>query len=161
MIKEKRYWDSSVICALLNEEKDRAPDCVNVINGAKAGKVQIIVSALAIAEVLKYRQNKPIRKDDRQKVIEFFQHQFITVVTLDRWIAFKSQEVHWDHNVPPRDAVHVATALRARVNVMESYDGDDLLAVSGKIGSPPLVIRKVQPVEDQPGLFDGQEAQKI
>jgi len=161
MQKEKRYWDSSVIVALLNDEEGRAPDCVNVLNGAKAGKVQIVTSALAIAEVLKYRQNKPIRKEDRRKITEFFQHQFITVVTLDRWIAFKAQEVHWDYNVPPRDAAHVATALRAKVNVMESYDGDDLLSVSGKIGSPPLVIRTVQPVGDQPGLFDGQEAKEV
>jgi len=150
---EKRYWDSTVIIAYLNNERDRAPICKAILDAAERGEIQIIISALVIAECLKYKGAKPIGKDNRKKVLEFFQNDYIKVRNVDRWIAKDAQELYWEENIPPKDAIHVATALKSKVDVMETYDEDDLIKKSGKVGAPPLLIRA--PDKVQLGLFNG------
>jgi predicted nucleic acid-binding protein len=139
---EKRYWDSSVIIAYINEERDRVDTCKAILDAAEQGKIRIYTSALTITEVLKYKGAKPIPKDKKQILKDFFQNHYVTVVQVDRWIAFDAQELVWDKGIPPKDSIHVASAIRAKVDVMESYDGDDLTSKSGTVGSPPLEIRE-------------------
>ena len=56
----------------------------------------------------------------------------------------------WDHNVKPKDAVHVATALPApEVSMFNTFDGP-LIGKSGLIGSPPLTIE--EPTITEPEL---------
>ena len=59
----------------------------------------------------------------------------------------------WTQGIRPKDAIHVATALDGHVNVLETFD-DGLLAKTGTIGNPPLVIRKPMPPA-QGTLFNG------
>ena len=66
--------------------------------------------------------------------------------------------MYWENNIPPKDAIHVATALKVKVDVMETYDEDDLIKHSGKVGSPPLIIE--EPKEVQMELFNGKEQEK-
>jgi hypothetical protein len=56
----------------------------------------------------------------------------------------------WDKGIPPKDALHVASALKAKVDIMEAYDHDDLIKKSKTVGSPPLEIR--EPRHLQPTL---------
>jgi predicted nucleic acid-binding protein len=58
-----------------------------------------------------------------------------------RLVAESAQDLVWDHGVKPKDAIHVATALEAKVQALETFD-DGLLKKSRKIGVPPLLIRK-------------------
>jgi predicted nucleic acid-binding protein len=41
----------------------------------------------------------------------------------------------------PKDSIHVATAVRSKVDSMDTFD-DALIKLSGKIGNPPLVIQR-------------------
>jgi hypothetical protein len=51
----------------------------------------------------------------------------------------------WDNGIKPKDAVHVATALDAKLTILETFDGD-LIGKSVTLGNLPLVIRKpIQP----------------
>jgi predicted nucleic acid-binding protein len=152
---EKRYWESSVIIAYLNDEHGRAPKCKAILDAAEEGKIQLFTSALTIAEVLRYRGSKPIGKDKKEKVFEFFENDYITIINLDRWVARLAQEVVWDHNVPPKDAIHVASALKAKLTILETYDGDDLIKRSKNDGFPKIDVR--EPTDIQLGLFDGKE----
>jgi predicted nucleic acid-binding protein len=147
---EKRYWDSSVIIAYLNEERGRADVCQSILDEAEHGKILIYTSALTITEVLKYRGAKPISKDKKDKVSGFFQNDYIRIVQVTRWIAFDAQDLVWDKDIPPKDALHVASALKSRVDLMETYDDDHLIKKSKTVGNPPLEIR--EPVHIQPGL---------
>lgn len=147
---EKRYWDSSVVAAYLNEEHDRAPICQSILDEAERGKVLIYTSALTIAEVLKLKHLKPISKQNRAKVFEFFQNSYIRIIQVDRWIAYDAQELVWENGIPPKDAIHVASALKRKVDVMESYDEDDLIKKTKTVGNPPLEIRR--PEHSQPTL---------
>lgn len=41
----------------------------------------------------------------------------------------------------PKDATHVATAIQAKVDVLETFD-EELIKLSGAVGNPLLLIRK-------------------
>ena len=141
MKPENRYWDSSVIIAYINEERGRVEVCKAILDDAEQGKIRIYTSALTIAEVLKYKGAKPITKDKKDILKAFFQNDYIRIVQVDRWIAFEAQELVWENGIPPKDSLHVASALHAEVDVLETYDGDDLVKKSKTVGSPPLEIR--------------------
>ena len=153
MKPEKRYWDSSVIIAYINEERDRLETCKAILDDAEQGKIRIYTSALSITEVLKYKGAKPISKDKKEILRGFFQSDYITIVQLDRWVGFAAQELVWDNGIPPKDSLHVASALHAEVDVMESYDNDDLTKKSKTVGSPPLEIREPKYAQLPLGLF--------
>ena len=149
MSAEKRYWDSTVIIAYLNNEQQRADICQAILDEAAAGNIVIYISALSMAEALKYRSRKPIAKENRQKVVEFFQNDYIRIINVDRFIARDAQELYWENGIDPKDAIIVATALKNKFTVMETYD-DALITKSKTVGSPPLEIR--YPTKVQMGL---------
>lgn len=150
MKREKRYWDSSVIIAYINEERGRVDVCKAILDDAEQGKIWIYTSALTITEVLKYKGAKPITKDKKEKLRGFFENDYIRFVQLDRWVGFDAQELFWENGIPTKDALHVASALKAEVDVFETYDNDDLIKKSKTVGSPPLEIRS--PKHTQPSL---------
>ncbi len=60
---------------------------------------------------------------------------------VDRFIAEDARQLVWDKNVKPKDAIHLATALRQDV-VLDQFDTFDhgLIKLSRALGDPPLVI---------------------
>ena len=140
-----RYWDSCCFLAWLQKEgEDRIRQCRQVIDEAQAGKLRIVTSALALAEVLWLKGKPPIPIEDARTVHEFFQHEWIVVRELDRGTAEDARELVWNEGVKPKDAVHVATALRvnkdAPLEQFDTYDKDDLWPLSEKLGEPPMKI---------------------
>lgn len=135
-----RYWDSSAFIAWLLDEAGRVEECRAVIAAAKEGRVVIVTSALTLAEVVKLRHRPPLPREKDRQIRDFFKHEWIVVRELDRTTAEFARELVWDHGCPPKDSVHLATALRAKADRMDTYDEDDLLKLSGRTGSPPLLI---------------------
>jgi len=139
MSVRSRYWDACAFLGLLRAEEDKREECRKVIAEARSGKFMIVTSTLTLAEVLWLKGKDPIPEADREKVRKFFRHAWVRMRELDRAIAEEAQEVVWKHSVRPKDAVHVATALRSTVEQLDTFDAD-LIGLSGKIGSPPLAI---------------------
>lgn len=140
-----RYWDSCCFLAWLQKEGDeRVSRCRMVIDEAKAGKLRLVTSTLTLTEVLWLKGKPPIPAGDAKIVQDFFQHEWIVVRELDRAIAESAREVVWNDGVRPKDAIHVATALRVHRDVpldqLDTFDDDDLIPLSGKLGEPPLKI---------------------
>lgn len=134
-----RYWDSDAFIGWLAEESDKVAECRAVIRAAEEGKTIIVTSALTIAEVLWLRGHPRISADAAEKVERFFDHEYIVVNDLDRHLAEEARKLVWSHNIRPKDAIHVATAIDATVDRMETFDGD-LIKQSGSVGDPPLDI---------------------
>lgn len=128
----RRYWDACTFLGWLKGEDDKVAECRSVIEEAVSGKLQIVTSALTLAEVLWLTQGKRIPRDDRNKVRECFAHSWIVLWELDRQIAERAQEVVWEHNVEPKDSVHVATALAAGAQQLDTFDVP-LIQRDGKI----------------------------
>ena len=138
-----RYWDSNAFLGWLAEESDKVDYCRPVIEAAEAGKVRILTSALTIPEVLWIKGQGRISADSATKVEAFFRHEWIVIRELDRFIAEDARALVWSHNVKPKDAVHLATALKRDVPIeqLDTFDGP-LIRFSGKLDEPPLIIGK-------------------
>jgi len=135
----RRYWDSCCFLGVLNKEPDKLAACRAVLREAKSGTVRIVTSALTLTEVLRPKGTTLIPLEDAEKIHRFFQHEWIVVYNLDRALAERARDVVWNHSVDHKDSIHVATALDAQVDQFDTYDGD-LIALSGKVGNPPLTI---------------------
>lgn len=134
-----RYWDSCCFLGVLNKEPDKFTACRAVLREARNGSLRIVTSALTLTEVLRPKGTTLIPKEKADKIHRFFQHEWIVVYNLDRALAEKARDVVWNHSVDHKDSVHVATALDAKVDQFDTYDGS-LIALSGQVGDPPLKI---------------------
>lgn len=139
MSARRRCWDACAFLGLLRKEQDKVEECKQVTSEAQSGKLVIVTSTLTLAEVLWVKGKAPIPAEDRETIRRFFQNRWIILRELDRATAERAQEVVWEHGVKPKDAVHVATALDAEVEQLDTFD-EPLIALSGKIGNPPLEI---------------------
>jgi predicted nucleic acid-binding protein len=145
-----RYWDTNCFLGVLNREPDKIGTCRAVLREAAGGSLQIVTSALTLTEVLWPKGEAKISKDSAERIHHFFRHEWIIVRDLDRKLAEQAREIVWDHSVKPKDSIHVATAIDAKVDQFDTFDGP-LIALSRKIGDPPLVIGKPNVPET---LFD-------
>lgn len=134
-----RYWDACAFLGWLRGEEDKAPTCRAVISEAQAGRVRIVTSTLTLPEVLWLKGKDPVAVQHRERIRAFFRHEWIVLIHLDRAIGELAQEVVWEHGIRPKDAVHVATALKAGVEQLDTFD-QGLQRASGTLGHPPLSI---------------------
>lgn len=111
----------------------------------------IVTSALTLAEVLWLRGAPPIPQNKADLVRKFFRRSYIRVRNVTRAVSEAAQDLVWNQGIRPKDAIHVATALDAKVAALETFD-EKLLTKSGALGNPGLVIRKPIP-PTQPRLF--------
>jgi predicted nucleic acid-binding protein len=153
----RRYWDSSVALAWLLPEQERRGACKSVIRAAERGEVQIVTSSITLTEVVKLKGSPTLTKEHEAKLRGFFLHQYILVREVDRFTAEEARELIWRYGLAPKDSIHVATALRAGMTVLDTFD-KDLLKLSKKLGDPLLEICEPH----MPGnldLFDDQNEQ--
>jgi hypothetical protein len=141
--KPLHYWDSCAFLALLKNEPEKIDECKSVIKAAKDGKVIIVTSALTFIEVIKLEKGKPkLSKDVEEKIRAFFQHEWIYIYNVDRKVGELARDLMWQYEgLKPKDSTHVATAVQAKVDVLETFD-DGLIKLSGKVGNPLLPIRR-------------------
>jgi predicted nucleic acid-binding protein len=103
-----------------------------VIEQAKKGKIEIAMSALCLAEVCK---NKDIKDGDPKKIAEFFEHDYLLLVNLDRDVGEQARELMMAgiSKLKPADACHLATAAMTP-DVVELHTFDEkLLSLNGSI----------------------------
>jgi hypothetical protein len=151
----QRYWDSNAFIGWLAPEVDKVAECGPVVAAVDAGKLQIVTSALTLAEVIKLKHgHAPIPKSSRATIKAFFKRSSIVVVSVNRLIAEDARDLVWDWDIDPKDAIHVATALYAKVPRLETFD-DRLIKRTGQIGDPPLIIGRpvaLPPNPPSPGM---------
>jgi len=51
---------------------------------------------------------------------------------VDRFVALAAQRLVWERGLEPRDSIHVPTAIRGKIPILDTYD-DGLLKLSGKL----------------------------
>lgn len=162
MISQKRiYWDACTWIAYIAREtsvplpgggtENRFLMCENVLRGAREGKFEIVTSCFTLSEVCK----KPEVKDSPvDNLPAFFEHSYILTIPVDLAIGRHAQSMQATGLVAlkPPDAVHLASALRSRVDQINTFD-NAILKLDGLITSrdgQPLRICK--PGEDRSPL---------
>jgi predicted nucleic acid-binding protein len=145
------YWDACPFCAVFNKEDGRVEKCRQVLKAAESKELKIVTSALTVAEVVRVKDMERIPRGKETTLHDFFQHEFIVIVSVDWFIATRARQLIYDYPaLKPMDAIHLATAIKAKVFEMHSYDGG-LLGLSEKAGMPTLPIR--QPSIPEPPLL--------
>lgn len=140
---EVRYWDSTAFLAWLLPEPARVSDLRGVLDAAEHGKALIVTSVLTLTEVIKLKGHPSLPREQQHAINEFFKRSYIVTRGLDRWTASDARELIWKHGLQPKDSIHVATAIRANIRVLETHD-DELLKLTGRLpipGGAPLTIR--------------------
>ena len=144
---EHRCWDSVCCLGWLKNEPDKVPACQAVLDLVDAGKVEIVVSTLAVAEVLWLRNHERIPREDKETVRAFFRRSTFLIASVDLATAELAQELVWDYGVKPKDAIHVATALLLRCVSLDTFD-EGLWKLDGKLGDIPKL--RIGPPEGGP-----------
>ncbi|MGO9475069.1 MAG: type II toxin-antitoxin system VapC family toxin [Rhodomicrobium sp.] len=131
-------WDSCAWIALIQEEKiveggiDRVTRCKSVLNQAKKGKIEIAMSALCLAEVCR---NRDIKDNDPQKIADFFEHDYLLLVNVDRNVGELARQLMMAGipKLKPADACHIATAA-ITPDIIELHMFDEkLLDLNNKV----------------------------
>ena len=141
MTPEIVYWDSDAFLGWLQNEAGKEALCRATFERADKGEIILVTSALTIAEVLWMRNSPKISKDKATLVRRFFRRSYIKIRGVTRSIAERAQDVVWDNDIRPKDAIHVATALDAKCIALETFD----IALINKSGILGLTIRTPQP----------------
>jgi len=157
------YFDSCIFIEVLQKkDKARLDACMDLVRQAKNGDLNIVTSVWTITEVNKLDDagaaSGLLPEEQSKQILAFFENKYIFVRQLDRATAEEAHRLTRTHGLTNADAVHVATALLAKVNVFYTYDAakkkrKGLLRHDGKIGSPPLAI-KMPPDPSHGPLFD-------
>ena len=143
---DQRYWDSDCFLGWLQSEPDKESACEQVLEEAKTGRIVLVTSALTLTEVLMMRGRKPISKRDRDKVEAFFKSRFIVVRNITRRVAETSRSLVWDQGIRPKDALHLATCLEAKLPLFNTFDVP-LIRKCKRLRSLGVVVEKPQVTE--------------
>ena len=128
----RRYWDSTNFISLIAEdEPSRAETCQRILEDAEQGTSQVVISALTIAEVIKPKGQPVLTEDAETTISNFFLHEYMLVYDLNRAIAEHARKLARQHGLRPNDAVHLATAIAAKVDVFETYNTNDFSGLEG------------------------------
>ncbi len=132
MTPTKIYWDSVVFIDLIEETPGRIYKLKPVIERAMKQEVVIVTSALTMVEVVKLTNLNLLDEDAERRVTEFFENAYINVRNVDRFVAEAARPIVRKHGIKPPDAIHVATAILSKVDVLHTFD-QPLLRHNGKV----------------------------
>lgn len=163
----KEYWDTCLFLAYLQnkpEERELVEIITALLRRAESGDTLIVVSAFVLAEI----RPRPAYELGHAEVISDLFHTnrpYLKMVGLSPRIAELAATIGSEHQITSPDAVHVATALSERVDVLLTQDGSpdrerrrsgQLLFYDCKIGTPPLKIEMpMRPPDSQIELPEG------
>ena len=123
--------------------EDRGAMCRPVLQAAEKGDVEIVVSSVALVEVI--CKNKDASIDD-QKVRDYFDNDYILLVSADKDVCDLARQLMLAGHagLRPADAIHVATACISNADELHTFDGKllDLDSRTDRKDGTRLRIRK-------------------
>lgn len=133
-------WDSCAWISYIQQEKvvlkdgspeDRGAMCRPVLQAAEKGDVEIVVSSVALVEVI--CKNKDASIDD-QKIRNYFDNDYILLVSADKDVCDLARQLMLAGHagLRPADAIHVATACISNADELHTFD-DKLLGLNSRI----------------------------
>jgi len=163
-LAERVYWDSCVWIGLLNEEPDKVDAAKWIIERGEAGEVEIWTSTITLAEVYKIRGPAEADPEGDKKLDEFLSQPYVVHVQVDQDIAMEARRL-LRAKLPglrkPNDAIHLASAVWHDIEVLHTFDRDDLLPLNGLVkcrnGKPLTVCTPPErPPPEEPELPFGE-----
>lgn len=123
---ERPYLDSSAFISWLKGEVvkgvARGDIVAHIPSQAEAGDFRIHTAAITLAEVHKLRSTPALANDQDERILSYFEHDFIIVIDVDRGIGELANKLCRQFGILPNDAIHLACALRAGCDVLLAWD---------------------------------------
>lgn len=153
------YWDSCAWIAYISQEKsvplkngrseNRFSMCLEILEAAKEGKYEIVTSAFTLAEVCKL---ETIRDSPADNLPYFLDRSYILVLPVDKSVGVRAQKLQTSGlvNLKPPDAIHLASAQRAGVSELHTFDDKMLKLTDQVIGSDSQPLKICKPGEGKP-----------
>jgi predicted nucleic acid-binding protein len=176
---KKPYFDSDVFIGWIKNEKISQINAEGKIIIQERGKIAehlltlaeerifpVVVSALTLAEVHKIKGKVKLDTNEDQKILDYFEHDFIKVLPIDRKIGEEANRLcqkYVAEKLSPTDAIHLACAKRAGCDVLLSWDADlnsiqdpDIRIENPVLWKPPEKIKPI--VSTQMDLLDAKSS---
>ena len=90
----RRYWDACNFLAVINGEVGRAETCREIMREAATGNLEIVTSALTIAEVVRPKACGGIQKERDALVDSFLDQRYIIVIDVGRVTMQRARGFH-------------------------------------------------------------------
>ena len=127
---EKPYLDSSIFFAIIKKETElcssglmRWQVAERILRYAERGQYQIHTSTITLAEVRRIRERSvELTQEELTTVARFFRHEYIRLAAVTREIAERAQFLGARYGILPMDAIHLATAIQLRCDVLLVWD---------------------------------------
>ena len=162
----KPYLDSGVFIAWIKGEVikqkdangvevivDRGKIGESILTWAESRAYPIIISTLTLVEVHKKKGKEKLEADENQNVLDYFQHDFVNPVIIDRSIGEEANRLcrlHEDQKLSPCDAIHLACAKKAGCDVLLTWD-DGLVGIADpaiRIERPEMQEIPLEPLSE-------------
>jgi predicted nucleic acid-binding protein len=111
-----------------------------IIEAAKREEVTLYTSYITMCEWAKIKGEYASEAEDQ--IVEFLRNPYIHLVVIDFAVSRITRDLVRRYKLNVRDAIHLATAIKLKVDVLHSYDSDDLLSLNGQIPDIKLAITK-------------------
>lgn len=120
---QRVYLDSSVYIAAINGEDGRAEIVRQILNAAQTQQISVIASTFLVAEVIKIKgEESPIPIETEADIDAVLLSERLLMVELDLTLALEARKLAREHGLRPGDAIHLATAIRHKAEVVLRYD---------------------------------------
>lgn len=152
--KPLHYLDSGVFSGFLNgeAEPDNFAECEAVIRAAEQGLIRAFTSAFTMAEVV-YIKPAPGKEALPVETQEEIIYQLLNSTWLER-VSFEPDMAEINRYLlrqfgggkralQPYDSVHLATAIRMKVDYFNTTDGELIKRLPNEINCPPRYLKLV------------------
>ena len=143
-------WIALISNMMTPEAVERRSNVEFYVQEAMDGTAQLFISSATIVEVVRTESAGiaplEVPADIRQKITDLFEELYIVPISLDPARASEARTLRWQYPwLRTMDAIELASAVYAKVDVMYTYDGSGkkrgLMSLDGLVGNPPLLIQ--------------------
>lgn len=133
---ERQYWDANCFLAIINDEAERVLHLRPLWESARSSPDTVILtSAVTIAEC----PNSKGTPESHAEIDAFLLDPRVRMISADRLVGQEARDLQrrvyaeFRRTLPVRDAIHLASALRADADRLLTYDKDDLIPLSNRL----------------------------
>ena len=120
----KRYIDTNIFLNSVLYTDEKAAQCINILSKIIERGIIGVTSVLTWDEFI-YVIHKNLGKETAIKESEnFFKLPNLLLISADKNIIVRAQNLMKEYNIKPRDAIHAATALINNIHEIISDDAD-------------------------------------
>lgn len=133
------YLDSLVFLNVVLREPGFWPNSLKVLRAVERGDVTLVTSSILHAELCGWTGKVSDNQAHQNALLAYLDRPDVEVIELDMIVVKEARQLAARHHLKGRDAVHLASALRMRVDHLFTHDGQ-MLKVGRKY--PPLAVER-------------------